>query len=241
MFVIKNSRYKELQEDYSWAKESFQRDITEMITDHTSEVEKFKKELAKCQETSDMWEKFYFDLKASLPKPRERAYDGKFAKGSYRLDNLRKHLMAGNRTDKFTAQESFNIGDITKYIAKLKAEGFVVRKQKRRIAEDSFVTDYWIEARKEAREWKAVDHGLTHRLTVEFPTEEEGNAIFTEAKKLGIPVYEKSIEMKELPHIWFSPSSKVSRKTLAHDSDLQHTFVTAAEFIARMQPQQTNA
>lgn len=168
MLVIKSSRYKELQEDYYNAKYGFQKDIADLRLEFAIDINKLKRKhiaeigtiktehvdaLAKCQATSDAWRGSFHSLKASLPKPRERAHDGKFVKGSSRLDNLRKHLLEGNRTDRFTAQESFGIAHVSKFISTLKKEGFDIRKEKRKIAKDSFLTEYYLVPEKKAREW----------------------------------------------------------------------------------------
>ena len=181
MLVIKSSRYKELQEDLKSVKAAFMIDIANLS--HELKYEKMKlEELAsdwsrrgsllndkdrdiqimrdavKNMEVSyndiiNAWKGKYDKLKSSLPKTRERDNDGKFIKGSSRLDNLRKHLLEGNRTDRFTAQESFGIAHVGKFISTLKKEGFDIRKEKRKIAKDSFLTEYYLVPEKEAREW----------------------------------------------------------------------------------------
>lgn len=175
MLILKKSHYSDLKEEYEMVRDELRQEIADEKAKHKKKKEEWlehsqnlfnkmakrerehKHELAKCQETSDMWQQSFFDLKSSLPKPRERDNDGKFVKGSSRLDNLRKHLLEGNRTDRFTAQESFGIAHVGKFISTLKKEGFDIRKERRKIAKDSFLTEYYLVPEKEAREWNPIE------------------------------------------------------------------------------------
>ena len=73
---------------------------------------------------------------------------------------------------------------------------------------------------------------LVHGLTVKNPTDEEAKMIFDEAKRLGISTYAE--HRTDLPFIWWSVTDTVSR---CADSDwpVQQIFVTAQEFVQRMQ------
>jgi hypothetical protein len=160
MLVIKSSRYTDLLKslvDEKTKAELTAKEWSEHIqlvsNDSVSIVKALEKRLDDEINKVDTWKRLYNDLKATLPKPRERDNDGKFVKGSSRLDNLRKHLLEGNRTDRFTAQESFGIAHVGKFISTLKKEGFDIRKEKRKIAKDSFLTEYYLVPKKEVRQW----------------------------------------------------------------------------------------
>jgi len=175
MLVIKSSRYKELQEDYEESKKGFQeslKDAAKEFQDKKIEWEAawqeqvnkritarslHEEQVRRLTDVNESIRNAYTTLKASLPKPRERDNDGKFVKGSSRLDNLRKHLLEGNRTDRFTAQESFGIAHVGKFISTLKKEGFDIRKEKRKIAKNSFLTEYYLVPEKEVREWNPIE------------------------------------------------------------------------------------
>jgi len=175
MLVIKSSRYKELQEGYEESKKGFQeslKDAAKEFQDKKIEWEAawqeqvnkritarslHEEQVRRLTDVNESIRNAYTTLKASLPKPRERDNDGKFVKGSSRLDNLRKHLLEGNRTDRFTAQESFGIAHVGKFISTLKKEGFDIRKEKRKIAKNSFLTEYYLVPEKEVREWNPIE------------------------------------------------------------------------------------
>jgi len=175
MLVIKSSRYKELQEGYEESKKGFQeslKDAAKEFQDKKIEWEAawqeqvnkritarslHEEQVRRLTDVNESISNAYTTLKASLPKPRERDNDGKFVKGSSRLDNLRKHLLEGNRTDRFTAQESFGIAHVGKFISTLKKEGFDIRKEKRKIAKNSFLTEYYLVPEKEVREWNPIE------------------------------------------------------------------------------------
>lgn len=79
-------------------------------------------------------------------------------------------------------------------------------------------------------------HRLTHGLTVKNPTEDEAKAIFAEAKRLGIVTDQQNGNRY---CIWFSAEFGVLwGNDLWVDGE---EFVTASEFIARMQGKEANA
>lgn len=158
MLAVKNSRYKALQRELLY-ESSTRKGLWDELQLAITQAKKFKEEVeedyAKRQVITDMWMNLYHALRDSLPKPQPRTPDGRFLKGSERLDNLRKHLMAGGRTDRNHARETFNISDVSKSIAKLKKEGFVVRKARRKIAEGTHLTEYYLAPEKGPRHWAA--------------------------------------------------------------------------------------
>ena len=171
MLILKKSHYSDLKEEYEMVRDELRQEIADEKAKHKKKKEEWlehsqnlinkmtererehNEQISKGEAVRLMWENLYHDLKATLPKPRERDNDGKFVKGSSRLDNLRKHLLEGNRTDRFTAQESFGIAHVGKFISTLKKEGFDIRKERRKIAKDSFLTEYYLVPEKGEREW----------------------------------------------------------------------------------------
>lgn len=73
---------------------------------------------------------------------------------------------------------------------------------------------------------------LVHGLTVKNPTESEAKMIFDEAKRLGLRIHAMERIAADLPHIWFAPNDTVSRCIIGA---LQRQYVTAKEFVQRMQ------
>jgi len=84
------------------------------------------------------------------------------------------------------------------------------------------------------RNQQKPSHRLTPGLTVKNPTEDEAKAIFAEANRVGIRIFNK--HRKDLDHIWVTDCLSISRCVL-NDEQIKQFFVTASEFIARMQPQ----
>lgn len=75
-------------------------------------------------------------------------------------------------------------------------------------------------------------HRLTHGMTVKTPTEDEAKAIFAEAKRLGVRMANKPSRNRYC--IWFSDEFGLD---WGNDTPITgEEFVTASEFIARMQP-----
>lgn len=165
MLAVKNSRYKALKGELLYEKstrELLWNDLKLSVTQNKDlllEIDSLKAALRNADVSLsgmiDHWRSKYNDLYNSLPKPQPRTPDGKFVKGSERLDKLCKHLMAGGRTDRNHAQENFSIAYVHKYIALLKKEGFVIRKSRRKISEGNHLTEYYLAPEKGPRHWAA--------------------------------------------------------------------------------------